>query len=210
MAIASGLARWRGRLRRRNDGGAFSAPPSEYPVPAPNAPLDPQDCTSNACACPTADVFPPTHPSAIPSPAGSAVAQSRHRSSGTHCEAWSRRSPRRTCIRTNKSAPPSNSAAGPCRNIRSSVEVAAPWSSRNLCLATIVANRTFDSNEEYPSISDAPVRHRCNSFSGNFALSFSRSSTIDERTCATLWCGISTLLTISDRLLRSRSTAFSK
>src|SRR5262245_38086978 len=29
--------------------------------------------------------------------------------------------------------------------------------------------------------------------SGSFVLSFSRSSTIDERTCATLWCGISTL-----------------
>ena len=52
--------------------------------------------------------------------------------------------------------------------------------------------------------------YRANSFSGSFALSFSRSSTIDERTCATLWCGISTLLTMSDRLLRSRSTAFSR
>ena len=46
-------------------------------------------------------------------------------------------------------------------------------------------------------------------FSGNLALSFSRSSTIEERTCATLWCGISTLLTRSERSLRSRSTTFS-
>ena len=45
-----------------------------------------------------------------------------------------------------------------------------------------------------------------NSFSGSFGVSFSRSSTIDERTWATLRCGISTLLTMSDRLFRSRST----
>jgi hypothetical protein len=47
-------------------------------------------------------------------------------------------------------------------------------------------------------------------FSGSFCVCFSRSSTIDERTWATLWCGISTLLTMSDRLLRSRSTAFNR
>src|SRR4051812_38852251 len=52
--------------------------------------------------------------------------------------------------------------------------------------------------------------HIRTSFSGSFELSFSRSSTIDERTCATLWCGISTLLTMSDRLLRSRSISLSR
>src|SRR5258708_24712366 len=52
--------------------------------------------------------------------------------------------------------------------------------------------------------------YRDNSLSGSLELSFNRSSTIDERTCATLWCGISTLLTISDRLLRSRNTAFNR
>ena len=51
--------------------------------------------------------------------------------------------------------------------------------------------------------------HGVSSFSGNLALSFKRSSTIEERTCATLGCGISTLLTMSDRLLRSRNTALS-
>src|SRR6266849_6150770 len=55
-----------------------------------------------------------------------------------------------------------------------------------------------------------PQNYRCNSLSGSLELSFNRSSTIDERTCATLWCGISTLLTISDRLFRSRNTTFSK
>ena len=54
------------------------------------------------------------------------------------------------------------------------------------------------------------VRSGANLFSGNFDLSFSRSSTIDERTCATLWCGISTSLTIADRLLRSRSITLSR
>ena len=66
-----------------------------------------------------------------------------------------------------------------------------------------------NANDEFPSIW-AMANYRVNSFSGSFELSFSRSSTIDERTCATLWCGISTLLTISDRLLRSRSTTFSR
>jgi hypothetical protein len=51
-----------------------------------------------------------------------------------------------------------------------------------------------------------PQIYRCNSFNGSLELSFNRSSAIDERTCATLWCGISTLLTISDRLFKSRST----
>src|SRR3978361_575401 len=49
-----------------------------------------------------------------------------------------------------------------------------------------------------------------NSFNGSFEVSFSRSSTIDERTWATLRCGISTLLTMSDRLFRSRNTTFSR
>ena len=43
-----------------------------------------------------------------------------------------RRSPRRTCIHRSRSARPSRSAAGPCRNIRSSAGVAAPWSSRTI------------------------------------------------------------------------------
>src|SRR5258708_7590353 len=50
-----------------------------------------------------------------------------------------------------------------------------------------------------------PRNYRCDAFSGSFALSFSLSSTIDERTCATLWCGISTLLTMSDMLSSYRS-----
>src|SRR5580765_7546447 len=37
---------------------------------------------------------------------------------------------------------------------------------------------------------------------GSLVLSLSRSSTIEERTCATLGCGISTSLTRLDRLLR--------
>src|SRR5882757_702522 len=75
----------------------------------------------------------------------------------------------------------------------------------------IIANRTLDANAENPSISAIfPQNYRRNSLSGSFKLSFNRSSTIDERTCATLWCGISTLLTISERLFRSRSTTFSR
>src|SRR5688500_543088 len=55
-----------------------------------------------------------------------------------------------------------------------------------------------------------PPFYRANSLSGSLELSFNRSSTLDDRTWATLWCGISTLLTMSDRLLRSRSTALSR
>ena len=64
--------------------------------------------------------------------AGSAAAQNRRRSSGRHCAACCPRNPRRTCIRRNISARPQHSAAGPCRNIRSSAEVAAPWRSRDV------------------------------------------------------------------------------
>src|SRR5260370_35433430 len=69
------------------------------------------------------------------------------------------------------------------------------------CFAWVVAIRPL------PAGGGEVVSYRV-PFSGNFELSFSRSSTIEERTCATLWCGIRTLLTISDRLFKSRSTAF--
>ena len=153
-----------------------------------------------------------TRPAAVRSRAGSAAAQSRRRSSGRHCAACSRRNPRRTCIRRSRSARPSRSAAGPCRNIRSSAEVAAPWWSRRVRDLTqrIIANRASRESRmtRFPSICGHASADPC-AFSGSFALSFSRSSTIDERTCATLWCGISTLLTRSERSLRSRSTTFS-
>ena len=75
----------------------------------------------------------------------------------------------------------------------------------------LTCRRDIDSQASICASLDSPrMRHRANTFSGNRALSFNRSSTIEERTCATLWCGISTLLTISDRLFRSRSTALSR
>ena len=152
-----------------------------------------------------------TRRAAAPSPAGSGAAQSRRRSSGRHYGAWSRRNPHRTCIRRSRSALPSNSAADPCRNIRSSVEVAAPWSFRWLGRGGSSQIGAANSNAESPSIpAIRPRSYRAKTFSGSLALSFSRSSTIEERTCATLWCGISTLLTMSDRLFRSRSTAFNR
>ena len=132
-------------------------------------------------------------------------ARIRRRSSGRRCEFVSTH-PRRTCIHSCRSALPLRWAAGPCRNIRSSVGVAAPWSSHASDESNHRKSRAKP-NDEFPSIWDSTKRTR---FSGSFALSFSRSSTIDERTWATLWCGISTLLTMSDRLLRSRSTAFSR
>jgi hypothetical protein len=107
-----------------------NAAPAEYPESAPNAPRYPRDCRTGARACPTAAASPPIIPAATPLPAVSAAVQSRRRSSGTHCEAWSRRSPHRRCIQRCRCALPLNSAAGPCRNIRSSAGVAAPWWSR--------------------------------------------------------------------------------
>ena len=63
--------------------------------------------------------------------------------------ACSRRSPHRTCTHNCRCALPWNSAAGPCRNIRSSVEVAAPWCS--VCLeGQMIANRAPDANAEFP------------------------------------------------------------
>ena len=160
-------------------------------------------------------------PVAIVLMGGSAAARNRRRSSGRHYEAWSRRNPHRTCTRRNRSALPSRAAANPCRNIRSSVEVAAPWSSHPVISGSSQIGRVIRMTN-FPRFGPSPLApqagrgdpipvpaQRANSFSGSLALSFSRSSTIDERTCATLWCGISTLLTMSDRLLRSRSTAFS-
>jgi hypothetical protein len=74
-----------------------------------------------------ADAFRPTRRAAIRLQAGSAAARNRRRSSGTHCAASARRSPRRTCTRSCRYALPWSSAADPCRNIRSSVAAAAPW-----------------------------------------------------------------------------------
>jgi hypothetical protein len=65
-----------------------------------------------------------------------------------------------------------NAAEGPCRNIRSSVEVAAPWSSRHVLARPIMANQTPDANDEYPSISAMLERQLG---------AFNRSSTIDEQ-----------------------------
>ena len=79
-------------------------------------------------------------PAAIHARAGSAVGQSRRRSSGRHCAAWSRRSRRRRCIRRSRCAPPSRSAEGPCRNIRSSAGVAAPWRSPSVLMRPTIAN----------------------------------------------------------------------
>ena len=180
--------------------------------------------------------------------AGSAAVQNRRRSSGRHCAACCRRNPRRTCIRRSRSARPQHSAAGPCRNIRSSAGVAAPWvvSRCDSGRSSQIGGKARMTN--FPRIgpcgsrafilrdgADAPPQDEvlhphgeergkaarlepCGpdasadylaAFNGNLALSFSRSSTIDERTCATLWCGISTLLTRSERSFRSRSTTFS-
>ena len=134
--------------------------------------------------------------------AGSVAAQNRRRSSGRHYAACCPRNPRRTCIRRNRSARPQHSAAGPCRNIRSSAGVAAPSSPRNVILSgsSQIGRKT--------RMTDFPRFGPCYDRSGNLALSFSRSSTIDERTWATLWCGISTSLTRPERSLRSRSTTF--
>ena len=71
--------------------------------------------------------FAADRPAATAWPAGSAAAQSRRRSSGRHCRACARRSPRRTCTHSCRCGPPLHSAAGRCRNIRSSAGVAAPW-----------------------------------------------------------------------------------
>src|SRR4051794_27528291 len=77
----------------------------------------------------------------------------------------------------------------------------------------MVAENIADREGESPSI--CAIDDECQvpaliADSGSLALSLSRSSTIEERTWATLWCGISTLLTMSDRLLRSRSTTLSR
>ena len=86
-------------------------------------------CKTDARACPTADASPPIIPAAILLPAGSVAARNRRRSSGRHCRACARRSPRRTWIHSCRSALPWHRAEDPCRNIRSSAEVAAPcWS----------------------------------------------------------------------------------
>ena len=94
-----------------------------------------------------------TRPAAIRSQAGSAAAQNRRRSSDRHCAACSRRSPHRRCTHRSRCALRLHAAAGPCRNIRSSVEVAAPWSSRDCWLMPIIANRAPNFEWRNPSIS---------------------------------------------------------
>ena len=147
---------------------------------------------------------------AIRLPAGSAAGRNRRRSSGTRCGVCSRRNRYRMCTRKSRCALPLNSAAGPCRNIRSSAEVAAPWSSREVERGSSQIKR-WTRMPKIPRFRPSRQQnYRRNSLSGSLELSFNRSSTMDERTCATLWCGISTLLTISERLFRSRSTTFNR
>jgi hypothetical protein len=188
-----------------------TAAPAEYPEASPNARRDRRDCTRDARACPTAGASQPTIQGAIPLRAGSAARQNRRRSSGIHCAACSRRSPHRMCIRKSRCALPQHAVEDPYRSIRSSAGVAAPWSSRWLKRggSSQIKRRTRMAN--LPRFRPSRQQnYRRNSLSGSLELSFNRSSTIDERTCATLWCGISTLLTISERLFRSRSTTFSR
>jgi hypothetical protein len=109
-------------LRRR-----ITDPPAEYREYGPNARRYRQGCRTGGRAGSTVVVWPPTAPDATPSPAGSAVAQNRRRSSGRRCGAHSRRRRRRRCIHTCRCAHPWPAAADPCRRIRSSVEVPAPW-----------------------------------------------------------------------------------
>ncbi len=223
-------------------------PLAEYPEYAPKARRYRRDCRTDAPACPTATASPPIVQAATPWPAGSAAGQNHRRSSGRRFEACSRRSPHRTCTRKSRCALRSSSAAGPCRNIRSSAGVAVPSWSRQVGarissqnervrrMTKLPRSRTRQAMYSLLSFRDAPLGagpesilpkvvmdsglafraprndtlYRANSFSGSRELSFNRSSTIDERTCATLWCGISTLLTMSDRLFRSRNTAFNR
>ena len=178
---------------------------AECPAAAPNAPRHPRRCTSDARACPTATALSRTRRAAARWRAGSAAAQNRRRSSGRHCAACSPRNPRRTCIRRNRSARPSAFGG------RSLSQYSQFGRS---CSAMVVSwvDLTADDRKSYREMrmTDFPrFRRHAQDLSGNLALSFSRSSTIDERTCATLWCGISTLLTRSERSLRSRSTTFS-
>jgi hypothetical protein len=184
----------------------FSAVPVEYAGSSPNAPPPPHDRTRGGRVCRKAAALQCISRVAMALRGGSAAARSRRRSSGRHCAVCSRRNPRRMCIHRCRSVRPLRSVAGPCRNIRSSVGVAVPWPWCPVRSAQIIANRSSNPNGEFPSIRDIYP----SAFSGSFMLSFRRSSTIDERTWATLWCGISTLLTMSERLLRSRSTAFNK
>jgi len=189
----------------------LSASRAGYPEASPSARQFRPDCRRGVSACPTGAASRPTIRAAIPSRGGSAARQNRRRSSGTHCAVCSRRSPHRTCIRNCKCAPPPKLAEGLYRNTRSSAGFAAPWWSRDVWATRIIANQPLNANAESPSISAISRKiYRCNSLSGSLELCFNRSSTIDERTCATLWCGISTSLTISDRLFRSRSTTFSR
>jgi hypothetical protein len=131
----------------------FSGPAVEYCECGPNARRSRRDYMRGECAYPTAVVSRRIVPGAIPSTAGSAAERTRRRNSGRHCRAWSRRIPRRRCIRSCRFVPRSNVAEDPCRNIRSSAEVAAPSSSRQVEAGRMVANQTRDSNDEYPSIS---------------------------------------------------------
>jgi hypothetical protein len=48
-------------------------------------------------------------------------------------------------------------AADPCRNIRSSAGVAAPWSSRQVEARRMIAKQTREANDESPSISAIPA-----------------------------------------------------
>ena len=129
-AIASALARSKARFCRRHDQRHVSAflrrnIPDACRMRGDIVETD----MTGARACPMADASRRRRRAAIPLPAGSAAEQNRRRSSGRHCGACSRRSPRRTCTHSCRCALPSNAAEDPCRNIRSSAGVAAPWSS---------------------------------------------------------------------------------
>jgi hypothetical protein len=130
-----------------------SASQAGYPGALPNVQQYRRGYRTNGPACPMADASPHIGQAAIPSPAGSAARQNRRRSSGTHCAACSRRSPRRTCIRKSRCALPRNAAADPCRNIRNSAGVATPWWSHQVGARRIIANQLSGANAESPSIS---------------------------------------------------------
>jgi hypothetical protein len=140
----------------RND-GAFNVSLAEYPECAPNAARSRRNCTTNARACPMAAASQPIVQAATPSPAGLAAGQNHRRSLGRRFRACSRRSPRRTCTRKSRCALPWNLAADPCRNIRSSAGVAAPWSSRQVEARRMIAKQTREANDESPSISAIPA-----------------------------------------------------
>ena len=90
-------------------------------------------------------------------PLGARPDRPRDKTWGTRRAGCSLHSPRRTCTRKSRYALPLRVAEGPCRNIRSSAGVAAPWSSRDVWTRRTIANQARDANGESPSISAMPV-----------------------------------------------------